>query len=317
MASWVLGEPLISTSHRYVFVCEIGISTLYDRFPPPTARAVFQALAEKCKKGELPVKSTGLATGRIHDIRIDGDYVIILFRYSDPEISEGTAENIETRGLRRLELLEKEIHAVSAHMLIDLAEPHEATSAYPTIVENVDSVSRSLMMACLNTACRDFFTEKRRKPGAKVDQEYGVRLNLRGHQSSTIKSILSSGGVLLGVHLETASTKEDGFGEGKYPVVTKQQVEIQVQGRPTGEGAISWLKEKITSSRKEGLMSAKIVIEAEDRRKTEKLDLDLPDITDDFLIRQTRLDGFETLLRSCENEIRNDLVEKMKGAMPP
>ncbi len=64
-------------------------------------------------------------------------------------------------------------------------------------------------------------------------------------------------------------------------------------------------------------MSAKIVIEAEDRRKTEKLDLDLPDITDDFLIRQTRLDGFETLLRSCENEIRNDLVEKMKGAMPP
>lgn len=307
---------MIPVSHRYVFICEIGVATVFNRFTPPTAREVFELLRDKCREGKLPVKSTGLATGKIEKITIDGDYAAVLFRYTDPEISESTAEDTDTKALRILALKPKELHAVSAHILIDISAKHDAKAAYPAVVENVDWLSRSLMIACLNAACTAFFTEKRRKPGAKEDQEYGVRLKLRGHQSSTLKNILSNGGVLHGLQLEGASVTDDGFGEGKYAVVTSQQYDIRIKGRPTGESAIDWLKRKVKSSKDEGIDTAKVVIESEGRVKTQKLDLKLTDITENFLIKQTKLDGFKAPLRNCEPDIRTDLMEKMKKVMP-
>jgi hypothetical protein len=275
-------------------------------------------LDEKHQAGLVPSVTYGLRSVAIRDIVFDNEgRTGLLIRLIDPDIPDNIMENIKDSTLREAKRGEDEVPALSAHVVFDASDKFDTLRSYPCAIENIDFLPRSLIANYLIRAMGDALGEKRYHEKSKEEREYRPRISFAGHPSKTIASVLNRGGKLHGMHFETTSIKEDGFGEEAYPVTKVEEVHLKVGGRPQGARAVTWIKEQVGRFRHDGETTAKIVMEDESGRvKTSKLDARFQDATDNFFILQEKITGFTSALRACEASVRPDVMNKMAEKLP-
>lgn len=272
---------------------------------------------ERQRAGTLPTKQRGEMIFRIADMRIVDDYVSFLFRLADPDVPDSTVENANDQSIRVLERGDDEAPAFSAHGVVDIGAVHDVGSAYPMVLENVDHLSRSLVFELLSSILAELFTEERPRDDGGELVEYSPRIEIRGHQSQTVRGILNSGGTLSGVRFVTTKTQENAFGDEAYATNRYSEIKIDITGRPSGERATNWLSATLDNYLDGDLREAKVIVEdLSGRSKTTKLDLRRDDILSNFFISQTLLNGFDAPLETCDQFIREDMIQKMIEALP-
>lgn len=308
---------MISQTQRFCFICELGVKTIYGRFPAPSAESLFAEIARNLDLGADFSTELGARKYTLTKMSKSGDIVAILFRMTDPDIPDNILENTDDQTLHIFERGEGQVPAVSVHLLVDVSSNHDAKAAYPLCIENVVYLSKSAISYLLNKILSDLFTEKRRVEDNGPMKTYSPRFEIRGHQSKTIKNILLGDGKLCGLKMVTNIVQEDGFGEPAYPVTNSSEIHLAIAGKPGGIAAIDWLRRKVEALRNNGLDSARVTIEGENgRSKTTKLDLSKQDVTSNYFILQEVMNGFDELLVICEEEIRDDVVSKMTRLLP-
>ena len=163
----------------------------------------------------------------------------------------------------------------------------------------------------------EHFTEERPIDDSGKSKTYSPRVEVRGHQSQTLASVLNGGGNLHGIKLVTKRVQEDAFGEPAYSVTKSQEINMRITGKPRGNRAVDFIRRKVDEYRNEGLDKAKVVIEdSSGRVKTSPIDIAMEDISQNFFILQSLLYNFDIPLAVCEARIRGDVVEKMIQELP-
>ncbi len=308
---------MLSQTQRYCYVCELGVKTLYNHFPPPPILDLFQTFSELLQGGTDLYRDYGERRVSLSEISIENGKIAALFRLTDPDIPDNILENQNTQELRVAEREDDEVPARSAHIVINADAAYNPAAAYPLVIENVDGLSRSLISALLNHLLGEHFTDERPKDDSGELRTYSPRVEVRGHQSQTLASVLNGGGNLHGVKLVTNKVQEDAFGDAAYSVTKSQEINMKVTGKPSGNRAINFIREKVNEYLDQGLDKAKVVIEDPSGRvKTSPIDIAMEDIAQNFFILQSRLFGFDEPLLVCEAQIRADVVEKMTQALP-
>ena len=312
---------MLSQLERFIYICEISVSTYRNYFGPPKGIELFSALKNLHEDGKIGAQVTGNTRIAVSDIQANGDHFVILIRLSDPSIPDNILENERDFTLRTSERKSGEAPAVSAHIVMDLSAKHDGSSAYPAAIENVDHISMTAISNYLNSVIATNFTRplERTLPKSKkvVVCDFRPKITIRGHQSKTISNVLNEGGVLRGMHFETSVETDGGFGEGAFGVVKTSAVNLKVSGSPTGKIALDWAVNKYREIRGYGLKKAKIVIENKyGRSKTVPVNIKQDSIGENFFILQELLGNFDKALRACEAEVRQDMVSKMIEKMP-
>lgn len=312
---------MLSQLERYIYICEIGVSTYRNFFGAPKGLELFSALKKLHEEDKIEAFVTGNTRIAVSDIKTYKDHTVLLIRLSDPSIPDNILENEKDFSLRTSERKAGEAPAVSAHVVIDLAAKHDGASAYPAAIENVDHISITAISNYLNSVIATNFTRTLERTLPKshkvVKSEYRPKISIRGHQSKTISNVLKEGGVLQGMTFETSVETDGGFGEGAYGVTKTSAVSLKVSGRPTGNVALDWAANKYREIRGFGLKKAKILIEnRHGRSKTVPVNIKQDAIGENFFILQELLGSFDKALRACEAEVRQDMVSKMIEKMP-
>lgn len=311
---------MLSNYERYCFVCELGMKTYRNNFQAPTAlQFLTDVLDLKNRGANLSFQKVEQCI-TLHDLRIDGNIAKLLFRITDPRIPDNTVENQEDHSLRTLERNDREVPAISAHLIVNIDDKYDQALGYPATFENVEILSKSIVRWFFSQLCEQSFSEQKRFDDTGDLKKYRPNVEIRGHQSQTIGGILGSGGKLHGLRMVTTKVEQDAFADVAYPVSEYSDIHMDVGGKPSGQDANTTLQNMwayVTRSGQTDISSAKVVLEdLSGRTKTSSIDTRNQNIASNFFISQVHMTNFDIPLAMCEDAIRDDLVTKMILALP-
>lgn len=308
---------MISQSERYFYICESKISTFRGYFDPPTIKELIESLQNHVLAGLVTAVSYGNKSVSLSDLVVDGGVAAFLFRITDPDIPDSILENSLLRTLREAKREKGEVPALSAHLVINMSKQYDVSHAYPSAIENIDRFPRSTIENYLLRVFGDLFGENRFHPKHGEDREYRPRVAFAGHPSKTIERVLNGGGKLHGMHFESVTVKDDGFGEDAYAVTKTEEIHLKVSGKPQGASAVKWIRDKFSKYKLSDNSKIRVVMEDESGRvKTSRVDNRIIDVASNYFILQERLKDFDTPLAACESSVRMDIVKKVQNILP-
>lgn len=311
---------MISQIERFVFLGEVRLKTFRNLFmnDVPTAMSVFSELLKLHSGGNshtlsLPPKELKLVEFKISNSR----YAEMLFRMTDPSIPDNVLSDRQHGTLRTAARMPTEDPAVSAHVVVDLSASHDHERLYPTAIENIDFLPRSLIVNYFNEWMTNELSETRERPEKKDKKTYQPRIEFVAPHSQTIAGALESGGVLTGVKWVEDRMEQKSFGDQAYPIEQRTDVAIKVKNRPTGDAAKKILTGAWDKARGKHPKTFKVTIEDEnDRSKTIGIDPTKNNVLSNLFIPQVRIDNFASPAAMCEGAIRGDIIQKMKSSLP-
>jgi len=311
---------MVSQFDRYAYVGNIYVHTYRNLFKNdvPLGLDLFTKLKTLFDEQDRFILSRPPKNIFIKEFELTADrYAEILFHAIDPSIPDNVLANRNDGTLRKAQRKDDEDPAISAHVLIDLDEKFNQSREYPALIENVDYLSRSYIVQFMD-AWMDFtLSEDRLRPGEKATQKYRPTIKFHASPSQKIQNILEAGGVLKGVKYVETQLEEQTFGDEAYPVIKRKDIGITVKNRPGGNKAVAMLKSFWESIRAENPETFKVIIEDTNHRsKTLKIDTRKNNILSNFFISQVLLNEFGTPLAMCEENIRRDVIDKMKSNLP-
>ena len=309
----------LSKTDRFVYVGESHLSTFRNSFSAPSMVEILSDLTTRRNAASIPTYEieNGKRIYRLRDIREVGDNCYcLLVSFSNEDIPDNVNEEKTSGKLRELTREGNESPALSAHVLIRCNEEISGNATYATIVENVNGLALTNIYRFIRYILKETLSKDRKDKTDKRLKKYYPIIQFAGHSSKTIENVLQGDGKLEGIVFSKTSVRNDGMGEKTYPVKEISEVELKLKHKINGKGSIDWIKRQV-ERRREDYDDAKIRIEDESgRTKTSKLDLHLDDVTKDFFVLQEHLTGFASDLRTCEDNVRSDMVEKMKLTLP-
>lgn len=315
---------MLSQFERFGFLGKVRVYTFRDYFKNdvPSGLDVFKKLLQfHAQPNGAHVMEMGGKKLRIKDFKITNtDFAEILFQMTDPSIPDNVLVDRVKGGARIASRLPSEDPAVSAHCIVDLNSKFDIFKSYPTCIENIDYLPRSLVVHFMNQWMSKSLSEERIKKDSKgkdIKRRYTPRIEFIAPTSQTIASAFENGGVLRGVKWVEDKYKEATFGDAAYPVVKRSDVGITVKNRPTKDAAKALVKEIISDLKGSGTVKTmKITIEdGNERTKTIGLDPHQNNALSTLFIPQVLFDNFQKPMAMCENAIRSDLTAKMKKAL--
>ncbi len=312
---------MISQFERYGFLGEVHLYTFRNLFKNdvPLGSEVFDQLQKMHSAGDVHEMGLGTKTIKIHEFKVtNSGHAEILFQMTDPSIPDNVLSDRLSGGLRVASRNANEDPAVSAHMVVDLDSKFDKERKYPACVENIDYLSRSLMIQYFNQWMASKLSQKKVRKGEKEAKTYQPRIEFVAPTSQTIQEALERGGVLKGVKWVEDKVVEQTFGDKSYPVVKRTDVGMVVKNRPTGDAAKKVLSDLWDEAKGQQPKAIKVTIEDENERsKTVGIDPSKNNVLSNVFIPQAQFDRFETPMAMCEANIRTDLVSKMKKALIP
>lgn len=312
---------MISQFERFGFLGGMRVYTFNNLFKNdvPTGLEVFTQLRDLHNGGSVHVMGSGRKSIKIHQFDISAlGYAEVLFQMTDPSIPDNVLSDRKSGGLRVAERTVTEDPAVSAHMVVDLNSSHDPSRTYPTCIENIDYLSRSLMVQYFNEWMAAQLSKSKLRMGEKVERIHQPRFEFIAPGSQTIQSILDSGGVLKGVKWVEDKLVEQSFGDRAYPVVKRTDVGMTVKNRPTGAAAKKILSDLADTALGKSPKAVKVTIEdGNERTKTIGIDPSLNNVLSNVFIPQAHFEDFRPLMAMCEPRTRRDLVDKMIKALIP
>lgn len=309
---------MLSQSQRFGYVGEFRIRTSRNFFPNdvPTAADFFGGVLALFSKGKLVPHIYERKTLKISDIRIQSGYAIILLRLTDPDIPDNDLADRTSGNLRRVARKPSEDPAVSAHVVVDIGLGGDVSRSYPTCIENVGFLSRSLIVSFFNEIAASHMKKMCPRPGRNDVKPHQPRLDFVAPLSQTIGGALDGGGVLVGVKLVKQKVVDGALGDIAFPVERRDDVFLKVKNRPTGSNAKSVLKKVWDRLRDEHPKKVMVQVEDENSKvKSIPADLARNDILSNFFIHQELFGPLTPPMAMCEPSIRSDLVAAMKRVL--
>lgn len=312
---------MISQFERYGFLGEVHVYTFRNLFKNqvPLGLQLFNDLHALHSAGGVHVMNRAPKSIRIHEFQISNSrYAEILFQLTDPSIPDNVLSDRKSGGLRVAKRNPTEDPAVSAHMVVDLNPKFDNGRKYPACIENIDYLSRSLMIQYFNEWMAAKLSQQKVRKGEKEAKTFQPRFEFVAPASQTIQDALDNGGVLRGVKWVEDEINEQTFGDKSYPVVKRTDVGMKVKNRPTGDAAKKMLSGLWEKAKGQQPKAVKVTIEDENERlKTVGIDPSKNNVLSSVFIPQTHFDNFKPPMAMCEGNIRGDLTAKMKQALIP
>lgn len=312
---------MLSQFERYGFLGEVHVYTFRNLFKNqvPLGLQLFNDLHALHCAGDIHVMKRAQKSIRIHEFQVSNSrYAEILFQLTDPSIPDNVLSDRKSGVLRVAKRNNTEDPAVSAHMLVDLNSQFDKIRKYPACIENIDYLSRSLMIQYFNEWMAAKLSQQKVRRGEKEAKTFQPRFEFMAPASQTIQDALDNGGVLRGVKWVEDEFKEQTFGDKSYPVVKRTDVAMKIKNRPTGDAAkkvLSGLWKKAMSQQPKAV---KVTIEDENARlKTIGIDPSENNVLSSAFIAQAHFNNFKLPMAMCERSIRSDLTAMMKQALIP
>ena len=310
---------MISQFERYGFLGEVHVYTFRNLFrnQVPLGLQLFNDLHALHSAGSIHVMNRAPKSIRIQEFQITNSrYAEILFQLTDPSIPDNVLSDRKSGGLRVAKRNPTEDPAVSAHMVVDLNSKFDTARKYPACIENIDHLSRSLMIQYFNEWMAAKLSQKKTRKGEKEARVFQPRFEFVAPASQTIQDALDNGGVLRGVKWVEDEIDEQTFGDKSYPVVKRTDVGMKVKNRPTGDAAKKMLAGLWKKAKGQQPKAVKVTIEDENSRlKTVGVDPSKNNVLSSIFIPQAQFDNFSPPMAMCEANIRGDLTAKMKQAL--
>lgn len=267
---------MISQFERFGFLGGMRAYTYRNLFKNdvPTGLEVFTQLHGLHNGGSVHVMGSGRKSIKIHQFDISASgHAEVLFHMTDPSIPDNVLSDRKSGGLRVAGRTVTEDPAVSAHMVIDLNSSYDLSRTYPTCIENIDYLSRSLMVQYFNEWMAARLSKSKVRKGEKEARAHQPRFEFVAPGSQTIQSMLDNGGVLKGVKWVEDELVEQSFGDKAYPVVKRTDVGMTVKNRPTGAAAKKILGDIAATALGKRPKAVKVTIEdGNERTKTVGID---------------------------------------------
>lgn len=254
---------------------------------------------------------------RLHEIQItNSGYAEILFQMVDPNIPDNVLSDRTNGDLRVARRKATEDPAVSAHMVVNLDSKYDQKRSYPTCIENIDFLPRSLIVIYFNEWMANSLSEKIVRKGEKEAKTFRPRFEFIAPASQTISGALESGGVLKGVKWVEDKLTQTTFGDSAFPVEKRTDVSLTVKNRPTKDTAKKILSDIYNSARGRNPTAIKVTIEDSNSLiKTVGIDPQQNNVLSNIFLPQAHFDNFSKPLAMCEGSLRLDLISKMKAAL--
>ncbi len=314
-------KKMISQFERFCFLGGIRVYTYRNLFKNdvPTGIEVFKQLRDLHNGGSVHIMVSGQKSIKIHQFDISAaGHAEVLFQMTDPSIPDNVLSDRDSGGLRVAGRKQTEDPAVSAHIVVDLNSRHDLERTYPTCIENIDYLSRSLIVQYFNEWMAAQLSKPKVRKGEKEAKTHQPRFEFIAPGSQTIQSLLDNGGVLKGVKWVEDELVEQSFGDKAYPVIKRNDVGMTVKNRPTGAAAKKILGELTDAALGKKPKAVKVTIEdGNERTKTIGIDPSVNNVLSNVFIPQARFDEFKPPMAMCEAQTRRDLVDKMIKALIP
>jgi hypothetical protein len=311
---------MISMYERYTYVGETLISSFGNLFPDdvPTGIKLFSELQNLFANSHCEEFVQGQKRLKLWKMTIDSShYAQLLFRLVDPAIPDNELADRTNGVLRTAARKPNEDPAISAHVVVDLRAKHDQRLSYPTCIEKIDFLPRSLVIQYLNFVFGKHLKVAKKRPHKKDTKDFCPRVSFVAPYSHTVAGALDNGGILKGVKWVHEKTVQSTFGDKAYPVFEQSDVSMSVKNRPTGVAAKQILSQVWGGSRLSELKKMTVTIEDEnEKNKTIGVDLRMNDILSNLFLDQKCLNNFSTKMPMCEDNIRNEMVSKMKSVLP-
>lgn len=300
-----------------VFETEIQLKTYRNLFPAdvPTGKEAFESLVQNHEQNRLPNLSFFGRTFYISDASHDGDWIKLLLHMTDPEIRDRDYADLTDGSLRTAARRDGEEPAFSSHVIVYVGNEFDTRRAYPCIIEEAESLSRTIIMHAINQYLDRLFAEERVRPEKNDRKTFRVTASLRAPLDQTIEGMLNSGAKLEEIKVTENALKSVVHGDEAYEVEEKRQLSLKVEGRPFGDRARDLLSNFYGSLDRGNKKSLKVVLydPENETHKTVPVNLKDDNILQNAFIRKVLLSGFSDPLKECDGVFREDLLEEMIG----
>ena len=162
-------------NERYVYTLETKIYTYRGYFDTqaPTGLELFNAMLGFHARNLINKHVFAKSTVTVNKMKIVDNIAYILFRITNPDILDNRYFSAQKDQLRDVNREGDEEPAISCHIMINLAPEYDVFRAYPTTLENVPYLSRSIVLYTLNNIFADHLKENRKwtpKSGDEVER---------------------------------------------------------------------------------------------------------------------------------------------------
>lgn len=295
---------------RWVLHLEILVNSHPQEAPTLWLRDEMGTLFEAVEVGEaVQLVRNDTAAIRLRDIRHDkaNEVLVLLFNYSDKNISDPAFENLETGDLRIEPKLEGEGVAVSAHMAIDLRPTAAGVSSYRAVLEDATGIGRSKIQPFLTYLFRKGARIQWAGPDGKVRKCRPI-FEILGRQSDTLRNDLQEGRLSM-IELVQVHPDGDGFDEDAGVRVESRTLKLVVDQGGIGEQAVDLLNRVRGRARALGYPNMRVRW-THGKQKTTEFGTAREDAGDVLVFRTTEVRS-DVPLPQCESEIRSTSAARL------
>lgn len=246
---------------------------------------------------------------RIRDIRHqrNDDALVILFNYSDKNISDPVFEELETGTLRTEPKLEGEGVAVSAHMAIALETVTPGAAAYKAVLEDVPGIGRSKITPFLKFLYRNSTRIQWMAPDGSV-KNCRPMFDILGRMSDSLRNDLAEG-KLSWIEFVQHHVEGDLFDEEGEVREQVRTIRLSVAPNTSGIAAVDLLNRLKGKARDMGYPNMRVRW-THGKQKTTEFGTQREDAGDVLVFKTTEIKS-EDALAQCEERIRDETARRL------
>lgn len=307
---------------RYAFKLETHIQTYRKYFESrkPTASKLFLNVKALYDAGSLGSFVNGETEVSIQDISVTKSEAIVLFRLTDPKIQDRRYFNSNTSAFRDGVRKSGEVPAISAHMVFDISKTYDADHSYPTMIENVDLLSRSMILTAFNNILARHFAKMMdwtSSTGRIEKRQFQIGLKHQVDKDQTLGSLLDASGVLKVISFDDQVSEDIAAFDPAYPVVGTRKIRFKVENRPSKKAAKNIVRSILSLRNPLSVKKVRVVIEDPITHKDKAVPINLGqgDLMANAFVPQVLITHIMPELRPCEEKIHKNFCKALAAKL--
>ena len=305
-------------NERYVYLLETKLYTFRSYFDAqaPTATSLFTDLLRIHAQNKIGKYGFGRSTASLHKMKIVGNYASFLFRVTNPDILDNRYFSETKDKLRDVKRQGDEEPAISCHAIINLDTKFDKFRAYPTSIENVPYLSRSMVLYMLNNIFADHMKEERLwtpKKGNPTSKPYLPKIKHQAPVSETIGGLLDAKGRLKDIEITEETLQERAAFDNAVTHKVRRSVKIIPETATKPQAMKDFLVSKIKNIDLTEVKKITVSIEDPNHGKPKVISIDpnRTNILDNAFVPQKLLKNISPALTACEDDFHAALTAKM------
>ncbi|WP_085904180.1 hypothetical protein [Kiloniella majae] len=239
----------------------------------------------------------------------------LLINRGDPTISASSFLNPETKEIRTPEPTEKETVGHSAHFIIDFNPENMTGNFYPTFLEKMPSVSRTVIRTFINKLLYNDF-QKRNVTyvnAKKKDINYRPVIQIEGFLSDTLRTDLETGTLTM-VEFTKKEHEFTGIDLGHKEHDVTQKIQVKIRGDEQ-KGGFERVKKFFGSAQQSGYDEMQIHIRglSGNRSASPRFSTATEEAAEFLYLKVETITEFPEELGPCYSSINEHIRDKIFG----